>query len=136
MKIRVSIEASSGNGYQLQLHKDPPEDFLTQFRVQLDELNYYSESEGDVLLIVRSQDLTSEIIPQDDARVFELTFSGTIEIEIDESLIPEFRAICANYGVDYCLMLIHQDGEQCLGSGDDWEFLQNYNLVPDFSAED
>ncbi len=132
MKLKVSIEASSGSGYHLELHEDPPPDFITRFRVKLDELNYYSESEGDVLLIVRNQELTSEIVSQDDARAFELTFSGTVEVEIDESQVEEFRSIGTDYGVDYCLMLEHEDGEQSLGSGDDWEFLQNHNLVPEF----
>ena len=86
----------------------------------------------DVVLIVQSQELTWEIVPQDDPRTFELTFSGTVEIEIDESLVPDFRTIGGDYGVDYCLMLVHEDGEQCLGSGDDWEFLQNHNLTPEF----
>ncbi|MEE2610535.1 MAG: thioredoxin family protein, partial [Acidobacteriota bacterium] len=40
-----------------------------------------------------------------------------------------------DYGVDYCLVLVSEDGEQYLGSGDDWEFLQNYNLTAEFPED-
>ena len=37
--------------------------------------------------------------------------------------------------VESCLMLVHRDGEQVLGSGDDLELPQDYNLVPESSDE-
>ena len=133
--MKVHIEAPSGSGYLMQLHEDPPPNFTTHFRVQLDELNYYSESDGDVILIVQSQALTWEIVPQDDPRTFELTFSGTVEIDIDAGKIDEFRTTSQASGVDYCIALLSEDDEQYWCSGDDWVFLQNRNLIPEFPAD-
>ena len=135
MKVTLSITARSGSGYQLELHDEPPPDFTTRFRPKIEELNYYEESEGDVDVLVQSQDLRSEILALEDERSFEITFSGTLFVDIDDDQVDSFREISQEEGIDYFLVLASEDGEETLSPEDDWEFLQNYNLLPDFPDE-
>ena len=135
MKVTLSIMARSRSGYQLELHEEPPRDFVTRFRPKIEELNYYEESEGDVDVLVHSQDLRSEILALEGERSFEITFSGTLVVDIDDDQVDRFREISQEEGLDYFLVLVSDDGEETLSPEDDWEFLQNYNLLPDFPDE-
>jgi hypothetical protein len=130
MKFKAFIRAGSGRGYMLELYGAAPAGFPGDFRVCLEEINYYSEAESDDIVVqVLAQDLATEIHTRPGTNQFEVTFEGTLEFEIDDTRLPEFQKRNDQRGVDYYMELATEDGGQTLASGDDWEFIENYNLV-------
>lgn len=129
MKLSATITASSGRGYRLQLHEPPPTDFSSDFQVELEALSFYSEDEGDdVFMEVISQNLTTTLFPLPAPNAFEVRFSGSIELEVPDALMPALRQANRANGVDYSLELCATSTGQRLASGDDWEFLENVNV--------
>lgn len=130
MRFKASIRARPGRGYVLKLYDASPAGFPGGFRVCLEEINYYSETDSDDIVVqVLAQDLATEIHTRPDTQEFEVTFEGTIEFEVEESRVAEFRQVNDQRGVDYYMELATEDGGQALASGDHWEFIENYNLV-------
>jgi hypothetical protein len=55
-------------------------------------------------------------------------YSGSIELEVPDALMPALRQANREKGLDYSLELCATSTGQRLASGDDWEFLENVNV--------
>ena len=128
MKVAAEILVAPGRGYVLRLHAAAPPGFPDDFRVVLEELSYY-DGNDDVLLVVEAAELSGRITGLNGPRDYEVSFAGTLNFALADGQLGTFLELNSERGVDYTLFLASKDGAVELWSGDDWEFIENRNVV-------
>jgi len=128
INVRLHLDTATATAYTFLLHEHAPTDFTGTYAAHLDELNFYSKTLGDdVLLRVCAQSIASHIRSLGN-QMYELTFKGEVTVTLNEEENQLLRLAIDEDGIDYSLYLESSKTKRELWSGDDWDFIENSNL--------